>query len=243
MLQKARAIALHSVRYGESSIVAYLYSCEFGRLTLMVNGAYGKGRKAGKAVFFQPLSLIDIVYYTGKNNGMGRLKEVSPSFVSVSVSSSPIKSAIALFVGEVIYRTVREEEGNHPLYTFLELSIKSLDAIESGVANFHLIFLSHLSKYLGFYPHGQFSEQTPYFDFRNGIFVAQEPLHAFYFSSLYSKILYDTLILDYDNANQLSLNGTQRSSFLDLILSYYQYHNDSSTTFQSLPVLQQVFMP
>ena len=129
------------------------------------------------------------------------------------------------------------------MYTFLELSIKSLDAIESGVANFHLIFLSHLSKYLGFYPHGQFSEQTPYFDFRNGIFVAQEPLHAFYFSSLYSKILYDTLILDYDNANQLSLNGTQRSSFLDLILSYYQYHNDSSTTFQSLPVLQQVFMP
>jgi DNA repair protein RecO (recombination protein O) len=243
MLQKARAIALHSVRYGESSIVAYLYSSEFGRLTLMVNGAYGKGRKAGKAVFFQPLSLIDIVYYAGKNNGMGRLKEVSPSFVSVSVSSSPIKSAIALFVGEVIYRTVREEEGNPPLYTFLELSIKSLDAIESGVANFHLIFLSHLSKYLGFYPHGQFSEQTPYFDFRNGIFVEQEPLHAFYFSSLYSKILYDTLMLDYDNANQLNLNGTQRSSFLDLILSYYQYHNDSSTTFQSLSVLQQVFMP
>lgn len=243
MLQKARAIALHSVRYGDNSIVAYLYSYEFGRLTLMVNGAYGKGRRAGKAVFFQPLSLIDIVFYAGKNQGMGRLKEVSSPFVSVSISSSPAKSAIALFMGEVIYRTVREEEGNHPLYTFLELSIKSLDAMDSGVANFHLIFLSHLSKYLGFYPHGVFSDQTPYFDFRSGIFVEHEPKHAFFFSSADSKTLYDTLILDYDNASQLSLNGTQRSSFLNLMLSYYQYHTDSSTTFHSLSVLQQVFMP
>lgn len=242
MLQKAKAIALHSVRYGDNSIVVYLYSCEFGRLTLMVNGAYGKGRKAGKAVFFQPLSLIDIVFYPGKNQGMGRLKEVSSSFVSVSISNSPAKSAIALFTGEVIYRTVREEEGNRPLFTFLELSIKSLDAMDSGVANFHLIFLSHLSKYLGFYPHGGFSEQTPYFDFRSGIFVGHKPKHAFFFSSAYSKILYDTLILNYDNASQLSLNGAQRSFFLDLMLSYYQYHTDSSTTFQSLSVLQQVFM-
>ena len=241
MLQKAKAIALHSVRYGDNSIVAYIYCLEHGRVTLMANGAYGKKAKSGKAIFFQPLSIIDVVFYRGKGPTMGRLKEVSSSYIASSISNSPIKVAIALFIGEVIYRTVKEEEGNAPLFGFLELSIKSLDAIEVGVANFHLIFLSHLSKFLGFYPHGEFSDQTPYFDFRSGVFVEQKPEHHFYFSSEYSKILYDTLQHRYENASQLVLNGSQRSAFLNLMLSYYQYHTDSQTAFRSLPVLQQLF--
>jgi len=207
----------------------------------MVNGAYGKGVKSGKAVFFQPLSLIDVVFYRGKGHTMGRLKEVSSSYVASSISSSPIKVAIALFISEVIYRTVKEEEGNAPLFGFLKLSIKSLDAIEVGVANFHLIFLTHLSRFLGFYPHGEFTAKTPFFDFRSGVFVEYEPKHHFYFSPEYSKILYDTLQHRYENASQLALVGTQRSAFLSLMLSYYQYHTDSQTAFRSLTVLQQLF--
>ncbi len=241
MLQKARGIALHSVRYGDSNMVAYFYTRELGRITLMVYGAYGKGKRSKKAIYCQPLTLSDLVYYEPKAQGMGRLKEISAPFVSVSIASSPIKSAIALFLGEVIYRVVREEEGDPALYSFLELSIISLDTIEEGVENFHLIFLAQLSKYLGFYPKGGVTEQSPYFDYSSGTFVEHAPSHEFYFPLGYSKLLHQALTHDYHSAYELDLIGLKRTDFLALMLKFYQYHTDSYTTFQSLEILHQVF--
>lgn len=241
MLQKARGIALHSVRYGDSGMVAYFYTREQGRITLMVHGAYGKGKRSKKAIYCQPLTISDLVFYAPKAQGMGRLKEISSPFVSVSLSTSPVKSAIALFLGEVIYRVVREEEGNLALFSFIEYSIQSLDAIEDGVANFHLIFLVHLSKHLGFYPKGEYSAKTPYYDYRSGTFVEQRPRHEFYFPVEYSQFLHSVLLSDYLQADKLSLKGLKRSEFLDLMLKFYQFHADPSIIFQSLQVLHQVF--
>lgn len=241
MIEKSKAIALHTVRFGESSLVAYVYTYERGRVNLMVNRAYGNGKDTRKAIFFQPLSLLNLVYYPGKSHGMARLKEVSYLHSLSSLHFNPVKRAIGLFVGEVIYRAIREEESNPQLFEFLEVSIQALDAMDQGVPNFHLLFLSQLSRFLGFYPSGQYSETTPYFDFRNGIFVRTEPSHLMFFSPQYSKILSQSLATQYENAEYLHLSGHQRSEFLGFILTYYSYHNDSINRINSLPILSQVF--
>ena len=229
------------VRYGENSLVAYVYTLERGRINLMVNKAYGKGKDTKKAVLFQPLSLLNLVYYPGRSHGMARLKEVSYLHQLSSLHFNPVKRALALFIGEVIYRVIREEESNSQLFHFLEVSIKSLDALDHGVSNFHLLFLSQLSRYLGFFPSGQYSVLTPYFDFRDGVFVKSEPAHQMFFSTQYSKILSDSISTQYENAESLHLNGHQRSEFLNMLLSYYSYHNDSIQKIKALPVLMQVF--
>ncbi|PKP39826.1 MAG: DNA repair protein RecO [Bacteroidetes bacterium HGW-Bacteroidetes-15] len=241
MIDKAKSIALHTVRYGENSLVAYMYTYEFGRITLMVNAAHGKGKGAKKAIFFQPLTLTNLIFYPGKNHGMGRLKEISPYVSLNSIYINPIKRAIALFIGEVIYRSVREEESNPPLYHFLEASIQSLDALENGVSNFHLLFLALLSKHLGFFPNGSYSDQTPFFDYKNGFFVKSEPNHPLFFTPEYAKILSNSLYTGYENADALKINGSQRSAFLSKMLLYYSYHTDSVQNIKSLPILSQVF--
>jgi DNA repair protein RecO (recombination protein O) len=241
MISKSKAIALHTVRFGESSLVAYLYTLEFGRITLMVNGAYGKGRSGKKAVFFQPLTLLDIVFYPGKNHGMGKLKEVYLSSPLKTLHVNPIKSAISLFVGEVVYRTIREEESNASLYQFIDLSILSLDAMDSGVSNFHLLFIAQLSKHLGFYPSGQFSDLTPFFDYKNGFFVSREPSHPMFFSADISKLFFNCLTTPFGNADSIHLSGNQRSLLLNHILNFFSYHMDSVSSIRSLPVLSQVF--
>jgi DNA repair protein RecO (recombination protein O) len=241
MIEKAKSIALHTVRYGDNSLVAYIYTYEHGRVTIMVNGAYGKGRGARKAIFFQPLSLINLVYYPGKNHGMGRFKEVSPYVTLSSLHYNHIKMAIALFIGEVIYRAVREEESNPLLFNFLEVSIQSLDAIDQGVSNFHLLFLAQLSRYLGFFPSGTYSSLTPFFDYKNGLFVKSEPSHPMFLTPEYANILSKALSTKFDEAHDLKLNGYQRSSFLGMMLSYYAYHTDTVQNIKSLPILSQVF--
>ncbi|MDX9769694.1 MAG: DNA repair protein RecO [Tenuifilaceae bacterium] len=241
MLHKAKAIALHTVRYGENSLVAYLYTKDFGRVTLMVNNAYGKGKSRTKAIYFQPLSIVDVIFYPGKNHGMGRLKEVSVSQSNTSIHLNPIKSAIAVFLGEIIYRAVREEESNINLYQFIEASIQSLDVLDGGVSNFHLLFLAQLSRYLGFYPSGTYSPATPYFDYKNGQFVSLQPSHPLFFSRELSEILSTTLTTPYAKSNNLRLNGKQRSNFLAQMLSYYMLHMESVQHVKSLSILNQVF--
>ncbi|MFA5647394.1 MAG: DNA repair protein RecO [Bacteroidales bacterium] len=241
MIQKSKSVALHTVRYGENSLIAYLYTQEFGRVSLMVNSAYGKGKGTKKAVYFQPLNIIDVVFYPGRNQGMGRLKEVSVSKTNSFLHINMVKSALAVFLGEIVYRTVKEEESNSALFQFLELSILSLEAMDNGVANFHLIFLTRLSKYLGFYPSGEYTTETPFFDCKSGQFVKVEPFHPIYFNQAHSQLLSKLLQTDYANAGDIALNGNQRNNFLNQLLNFYAYHMDSVHSLKSLLILTQLF--
>lgn len=241
MIKKAKCIALHTVRFGETSLVAYVYSQEYGRVSLMVNNAYGKGKNAKKAIYFQPLNIIEIVFYPGKAQTLAKLKEVSISQTNTALHLNPVKSAIALFIGEIIYRTIREEESNPSLFRFLEISIQTLDALEHGISNFHLIFLSQLTKYLGFYPSGSHTSSTPYFDYKNGLYVSAEPVHPMFFTLEQSRILSLTLTTTYTDAHELKLNGRQRNEFLTNMLNFFSYHMDTVQSMKSLAVLNQVF--
>lgn len=241
MIQKARAIALHTIKYGDNSLVAYLYTHEFGRLTIMVNSAFGRGKGSKKSIFFQPLSVTNLVFYSGRNHGMGRFKEATPIAALNSLYFDPVKRAIALFVGELIYRSVKEEESNPNLYQFIETSIMALDTMEQGVSNFHLIFLANLSRYLGFFPNGNYSDKTPYFDYKNGFFAEVEPKHPMYFGKTFSQFLSICIDTKYDEASRIKINGAQRRELISLMLMYYGYHLDGIQNIKSLPILSQVF--
>ncbi|HOP05104.1 MAG TPA: DNA repair protein RecO [Tenuifilaceae bacterium] len=239
MLNKTRSIALHSVRYGESSIIAYLYTLEHGRVSLMVNRAFGKGKS--KSVYFQPLNLLDVVFYPSKGHGLGRLKEVSSSSLHSTLQFDNIKRAVALFIGEVIYRTLKEEESNPPLFGFLENAVKILDLLEDGVPNFHLVFLSQYCKYLGFHPNGEYSIETPYFDFKNGSFVTHEPNHPMWFGAENAQLLTKLLKTSFSSCGEIKLNHSQRNAFVEQMLHYYTYHMDSAHGVRSHAILAQVF--
>ena len=69
-----------------------------------------------------------------------------------SLLSDPSKLAIGLFVCEFLYHALRDEQRNEPLFDYVRTSIEWLDGRERDFANFHLVFLMHLSRFLGFYP-------------------------------------------------------------------------------------------
>jgi DNA repair protein RecO (recombination protein O) len=241
MIQKTKAIALHSVKYGESSLIAYVYSESHGRLSLMVHSAYGKKKSTGKAVFFQPLSIVNLIYYHKELQALSTLKEVTTAASFSTIPFDPIKRAIAIFIGEVVYRTIREEEPNPVMYSFLENSIQLLDVMHGGASNFHLIFLAQLSRYLGFFPGNSWSEETPIFDYKNGLFVNSESIHPLYFDKDKSKLIGKILSTPFNESETLILNHRTRAQLIDCFLSFYQVHIESVSGIKSLPILSQVF--
>ncbi|HOC36435.1 MAG: DNA repair protein RecO [Bacteroidales bacterium] len=241
MLQKSRGIVLHAVKFRDNSLIATCYSKEFGRTTIQVNHAYGSGKTAGLAVYFQPLDILDLVFYKKETSEISLLKEVAIAIPLSELHFDPVKISISMFVSEVIYRTVREVEPNSELYEFLENSIRLLDVMHDGVANFHLIFLIQLTRYLGFYPANGWSETMPFFDYKNGFFCPSPPSHSFNLDKTSSRRLGMLLGTPFYRSNEISLNHAQRIQAINDLLCYYNFHLGSPLDFKTLPILIQLF--
>jgi DNA repair protein RecO (recombination protein O) len=241
MLQKSRAIVLQTVKFRDNSLITTCYCKEFGRTTIQVNHAYGSGKSAGLAVYFQPLAILDLIIYKKETSEISHLKEVAIATPLTELHFDPVKVSISMFVSEVIYRTVREVEPNLELYDFLENSIRLLDIMHEGAANFHLVFLIQLTRYLGFYPANGWSEITPFFDYKNGLFCLSPPSHSFYLDATSSRRLGMLLSTPFYKSNEITLNHAQRVQAINDLLSYYNFHLGSPLDFKTLPILIQLF--
>ena len=56
---KARGIVLHTIKYGDSSAIAYLFTDVLGRMSYMVQGIRSKRGRGNKAALLQPMFLVE----------------------------------------------------------------------------------------------------------------------------------------------------------------------------------------
>ena len=221
---KARGIVLHTLKYGDSGMVVYLLTDSGGRQSYMVQGVRSARGHGSKLALFQP----------------HRFREVRSGIVLQSLPFDVRKSTIALFMAEVLYRLVKECEPNQRLFDFVWGSVAALDALDEGVANFHLWFLTNLSRFLGFSP-GNAYLPGAWFDIREGSFTPLRPPHGEVLSADDARILHDLLECDVRYIAEIGLNRRQRVAYLDALLVYYGYHLDAIHAVQSVRILQEVF--
>lgn len=232
MLTKTRAIVLHHIKYGDSGLIVTLYTEKQGRIACMVNGVRSKKGKF-PATFFQPLSLLEIDFYFRQNRELQHLKEVSCPLHYGSIPFTISKSAIALFLAEVLYLTLREEEGNAPLFSFLFHSFQWLDAKDTGCSNFHLWFMLHFSRYLGILPAHQDVIEVDSVASEMQVFYAM-PAEAV-------KALSILMANPQGPPEELQITHTARNLLLERIIRYYALHLDGFSRLKSVSVLQEVF--
>lgn len=122
MLQKTKGIVLHTLKYNDSSIIVDMYTELSGRASFLV--AVPRSRKAAvKSVLFQPLSFIEFEADYRPNSTLYRVKEAKSFYPFSSIPYDPYKSSMALFLSEFLYRAIREEAENRPLFAYLQHSI------------------------------------------------------------------------------------------------------------------------
>ena len=176
MLTKTQAIVLHSLKYGETRLIVDMFTRSQGRQSFIVSIPKSVKGKIKKQLF-QPLTLLEIEYDLRPKLQLQKLSDVRLASPFSSIPFDPNKLSISLFIAEFLYYALRSEQRNEPLFDYIVNSIQWLDAQTNRFANFHLVFLMRLSRFLGFYPNLDHYQAGDYFDLRESVFLPVPPVH------------------------------------------------------------------
>lgn len=220
-------------------MIAVIYTEVFGRRSFVINGARSK-KSAIKAVAFQPLYLLDLEVYFKEGRDIHRLKDVRISNPYSTIPFDIRKSSQVIFLSEVLYKCLKEEEPNPGLFNFIFNSLSYLDLTDHGISNFHVWFLFKLTHFLGIYPNNDNALISNFFDLQKARFVSHEPIHN-QFTDKHVTILFSRLFeVDYASLDKLEYTQNDRRIVLEKLLEYYHIHFDNMGEIKSLGVLQEV---
>ena len=220
MLHKTRGIVFRFTKYGETSIIVTIFTELFGLQSYIVNGVRSKSAK-NKIALYQPLTLLNLVVYHREHANIERIKEISCLYPYQSLNSDIRKSAIAMFITELVNKTVKDESHTHDMFVFLSDSLITMDALKTGLENAHLIFMIKLSRYLGF-----------------GVQYANEVIGGKLTDAETETALKALVVSDYHDAAMLT--NVQRRTILDLLLRFYADHIETLGEIRSVQVLREV---
>src|SRR5690606_18838322 len=233
-----KAIVISSVKYSDADLIVTCFTQTNGLKSYWLKSILKTKKNSVKPSFFQPLSLLEITANHREKYSLHYIKEVKTTIPFYTIQTDIAKTALVLFLSEVIKQCIKEEEENHTLYTFLENSVLWLDTHDS-VADFHLIFLLNLSEILGFYPDISTIE-NPVFNAVDGVF--QKEITNIYCIELSNDSAFKKLFFtSYDNIKSLQISKQERAKTLDFILLYFQLHIQGFKTPKSLAVFHQIF--
>ena len=236
---KARGIVLGTLKYGERGLIVHMLTDVHGRQSYMVQGVKSTA-KGSKMALLQPMFAVEFEGLTSSKMELHRMKDLVPGIVLQSTPFDISKSTMSLFMAEVLYRLVRESSPESGLFDFVWGSVAALDAIDEGIANFHLWFLANLSRPLGFSPDNEYTDNA-WFDIRDGHFTPYALIPSMALTPENARILHDMLECDVRYLAEIGLNRAERVEFLDAMLKYYAFHLESINSVESLRILREVF--
>lgn len=243
MIHKTKGIVLKTIKYGETSLVVTLYTELFGLQSYLVNGIRTASKKGGSKIgFFQPASPLDLVVYHNEFKNLQRIKEFKWDHLYQHIFSDVRKNAVAVFMIELLSKTIREPEPNASLFYFIEDALLHLDtAGDTVVANFPLFFALHLAVFFGFRINDEYSEENHFLDLQEGMFTAQQPGHLHFLDNKASEVTAHILkVMRPEELEELKLNQEFRRSLLQAYEVFYALHIPDFGTLRTLPVLKEM---
>ncbi len=241
MLIKTSGIIIHQVKYSESARIIDILTSEYGRVSYMVRSV-GK-KRAIKPAHLQPLTMVEMEVNHRANRDLQYIKELRIKTPLHNIYLNPVKSSIAMFVAEVLRKTLEKSHQDDKLFTFLEKTIILLEKSEKNIANFHLLFMAQLTVYFGFSPNFENYNNRRYFDLFNGTFEQEKPIsHSYFLENEKKELFVKTMKYGFENMEKIALNRKQRNDILDSLCQYFQLHIPTFHSLKSVDVLKEIFI-
>lgn len=237
MLVTTKAIVISAIKYAEADLIVKLFTESSGLKSYHLRGVLKSKKGKFRASQFQPLTLLEI-QANHKNKGtLEYLKDVKVSEPYKTLHTDIVKSTVVMFLSEMLKYAVQEEESNNKMFEYIEESLLWYDA--HTTANFHLLFLLNLTKFLGFYPDTQNFDRH-YFNLLDGTFEDWES-NRYCISGEELLILKTLLGTTIDDISRRKLHRNNRLSFLNCLMLYYELHLQGFKKPKSLTVLKDLF--
>lgn len=240
MIVNTHGIVLNTIRYSDSSVIAKIYTRSSGLRSFMIRT--GKGKSALLTMsLLQPLNLVELSFDKDDKKSLRTPRSLERAYTLSAIPFDTIKTCIALFMAEVIFRAIGEEESNERLFSFLKNAILMLDEESETVSNYHLKFMIEFSAFLGFYPHQRMDGQTS-FDLVEGEYVNTESLHPYVIEGETMEAFQTLIDIPFKQHFELKIENKMRREILQHLVDYFKLHLEGMKEITSHKVLEEVLV-
>ena len=239
MEHKTRAIVLRAVKYGEDKFIIDFLTRDSGRESSIWKISKSRKAKVAKQLF-QPLSIVDVVTDGMPNKQLSHIKEARLSYVYASLPFEERKLSLAFFVAEFLMYATRNLHNDSAMFDFVEQSLIWLDAADKGIANFHLMFMIRMSRFLGFFPDMSSHHQGYVFDLREGRFSGDIPTHKDYLLPEDANKMHILMRMTPSNLHCFKMTRKERNRVIDFSLQFYRLHIPQFGEMKTLEILREL---
>lgn len=247
MLLKTKAVVIRMVRYSDARAVVDLFTAAAGRLSFAVT-LRGKGVSAMGKHLFQPMTLLDVECDLRPSAKIHKLRSARVYYPFASIPYDPVKISLIFFISEAAGYILRGEEAAYELFDYIEGSLQWLDLAENdeahatAIANFHLVFLMRLTRFLGFFPNLEGYEPGSYFDLRAAVYCRHHPQHHDILQPMDAQRLTRIVRMDYPTMHLFRMKREERNALTEMIIRYYRIHVPSFPEMKTLDILRELFV-
>ncbi|WP_372746756.1 DNA repair protein RecO [Lutibacter sp.] len=237
MIEVTKAIVISTIKFGDTSLIATCYTEKSGIKAYLLKGVLSAKKGKIKPAYFQSLNQLILTANHNNKGTLNSIRDIEIVSFYQSLHSDIKKQTIALFLAEILYYSIKEEERNEALYSYLETSFLWLDT-HNDISNFHLLFLLNLTKFLGFYPETN-NFNSLYFDLVEGNFTNLRSSNSVSGENLVQfKKLFG---INFDALHLVQFNAINRQAVLAILIQYFEFHLSGFKKPKSFNVLKAVF--
>ncbi len=241
MLVTTEGFVLRAVRYDDRTLIVDMLCEACGRTSFVVRlSTTRRGRM--QRTLFQPMTLLEVAFDLRQGKALQKLSSARLALAYADIPFQPGKSAATFFVAEFLLHATRDDSGQtEGMFAFIRHSMQWYDTASEGYANFHLVFVIHMMRFLGFFPEVSAYNDSALFDLREGVFCKVAPLHTDFLSAADTLHLVNMLRLNYASMSHFSMSQAQRNRAIDILMTYCRLHLPAFPELKTLPVLRSLF--
>ncbi|MGF1534461.1 MAG: DNA repair protein RecO [Bernardetiaceae bacterium] len=222
-LYTTKGIVFNFIKYKETSIICKVFTETFGVRSYMIKGVR---KKKATLALYQPLTQLELLVSEQETRDIQQVRDVRVQYAYASIPFEIKKTSIGLFLAEILYKSVREENPQPLLYTFVTDSFCIFDTMDAQAENFHLQFLLKLPAFLGF----GMEEGATLFGQTGQLLIPDRSS-----DQIVNQLLQEPY------GTPCLLNGYIRRQLLQHLLRFYALHVENFGRVRSLDVLQNIF--
>jgi DNA repair protein RecO (recombination protein O) len=235
MWQSVRAWVLTRKAYGDKGMILHCLTDEWGKQSYFIPSIRSVKSAIRPSMLFPMTPLHIVAKHTGKEQ-LERIKEASLIWHPDQMHQDPVRSAICIFIAELIDNMFGEQHSQVPLWEFLDKHLRLYNSSSDSDVHFALWMSIHLMKFSGSsFPSA--TKDNPYFDIRRAEWVPFETSSSM--SSEESQLLSMLLECDWEDAGSLKSSETVRRHLMDGISSFWSWHLGEMRQLKSLDIVRE----
>jgi len=127
-IEKSQAIVLKRQKLRETSVLATLYTKDFGKISGVMKGVRGIQNKSVN--FLEPFTLCEIVFYKNKRGGLYTISQCDLLDYFFEIRTDYDRIIHALYFIDLLDAVTQAEDNNNDLFELIHESLKALKVLK-----------------------------------------------------------------------------------------------------------------